>query len=96
MMTAQGSFGVFLLIKITADSCYAACCYILYKLFVTIPTRSLQNNLNSICLSVLARSISIICIVNKIQAIKNSVAGLLPRYKIIIAEARNKINTLKR
>ena len=61
-----------------------------------IPTRSLQNNLNSICLSILARSISIICIVSKIQAIKNSVAILLPRNKIIIAEVCNKINTLKR
>ena len=59
------------------------------------PTRSLQNNLNSICLRILARSISIICIVSKIQAIKNSVAILLPRYKIIIAEERDKINTLK-
>ena len=56
----------------------------------------LQNDLNSICLRILARSISIICIVNKIQAIKNSVAGLLPRYRIIIAEVCNKINTLKR
>ena len=33
---------------------------------------------------------------NKIQAIKNSVAGLLPRNKIIIAEECDKINTLKR
>ncbi len=61
-----------------------------------IPTRSLQNNLNSICLSILAWSISIICIVSKIQAIKYSVAILLPRYKIIIAEVYDKINTLKR
>ena len=60
-----------------------------------IPTRSLQNNLNSICLRILARSISIICIVNILQAIKYSVAILLPRNNIIIAEARNKINTLK-
>ena len=71
----------------------AALVIILYQNF--IPTRSLQNNLNSICLRILARSISIICIVNKIQAIKNSVAILLPRYKIIIAEAYDKINTLK-
>ncbi len=60
-----------------------------------IPTRSLQNNLNSICLRILTRRISIICIVNRIQAIKNSVAILLPRYKIIIAEECDKINTLK-
>ena len=69
--------------------------YTLFNDLRIIPTRSLQNNLNSICLRILARSISIICIVNKIQAIKNSVAILLPRYKIIIAEICNKINTLK-
>ena len=60
-----------------------------------IPTRSLQNNLNSICLRIIARSISIICIVNILQAIKYSVAILLPRYKVIIAETSSKINTLK-
>ena len=71
----------------------AALNIILYYKF--IPTRSLQNNLNSICLRILARSISIICIVNILQAIKYSVAILLPRNNIIIAEARIKINTLK-
>ena len=69
--------------------------YAVLSRFCLIPTRSLQNDLNSICLRILARSISIICIVNKIQAIKNSVAILLPRYKIIIAEVYDKINTLK-
>ena len=54
------------------------------------------KNINRICLRALARSISTICIVNKTQAIKNSVAGLLPRYKIIIAEVCDKINTLYR
>ena len=74
---------------------FAIAC-ILGRMEIFTPTRFLQNNLNSICLRILARSISIICIVNKTQAIKNSVAGLLPRYRIIIAEVCNKINTLKR
>lgn len=63
---------------------FAIAC-LLGRMEIFTPIRSLQNNLNSICLRILARSISIICIVNKIQAIKNSVAILLPRYKIIIA-----------
>ena len=74
---------------------FAIAC-ILGRMEIFTPTRFLQNNLNSICLRILARSISIICIVNKTQAIKNSVAILLPRYKIIIAEVFDKISTLKR
>ena len=74
---------------------FAIAC-ILGRMEIFTPTRSLHNNLNSICLRILARSISIICSVNKIQAIKYSVAILLPRHKIIIAEAYDKINTLKR
>ena len=74
---------------------FAIAC-LLGRMEIFTPIRSLQNNLNSICLRVLTRSISIICIVNKIQAIKYSVAILLPRHKIIIAEVYDKINTLKR
>ena len=73
---------------------FAIAC-ILGRMEIFTPTRFLQNNLNSICLRILARSISIICIVNILQAIKYSVAILLPRYKIIIAEVYDKINTLK-
>ncbi len=46
---------------------FAIAC-ILGRMEIFTPTRFLQNNLNSICLRILARSISIICIVNKIQA----------------------------